>query len=102
MTTNMNTFEMRITEIFTLGDNTTVFVGSITSTESDIGACSCELVSNGRIVASFQADGEMILKNKTSSERAISTTHPLNRAALDAQSGKLVLRGTHPTRSSSQ
>lgn len=97
----MNTFEMLVTDIFTLVDNTTAFVGRVTGSEGDIGPCLCELVFDGRVVSSFPADGEMILKNKASSDRAISTTHPLNGSDFEFQNGKLVLRGFSPKGTSS-
>lgn len=97
----MNNFEMLISEVFTLADNTTVFVGSVTGPEGDIGPCPCELVSDGQVVATFPTDGEMILKNKASSERAISTTHLVSGSTFDFRSGKLVLRGLHRKRAAS-
>lgn len=92
---------MQVTEVFTLRDNTTVFVGSIRGSAGDVGASSCELLLNGQVVASFPIDGEMILKNKTSRERAVSTTHLLNHSAYDLQGGKLLLRGRDSKRSNS-
>lgn len=97
----MNNFEMVITEVFTLSDDTTVFVGSITSAEGNIGPCRCELILGGSVIDSFPTDGEMILKNKASGARAISTTHRLKVSDFDCQNGKLVLRGMQQKRTPS-
>lgn len=88
----MINFEMLVEDSFLMADGSTVFSGSLLSTIELVPRCECELVHEGVVIATFQIDGEILLKNKTSKNRAVSTRHKLSLLASDIARGSVRLR----------
>ena len=71
---------MLVKDTFHLEGGTIAFVGSLESAVTSIPPCECEIVVNGEVKASLEIDGEMILKGKQVSDRAISTSQQIDLA----------------------
>jgi hypothetical protein len=88
----MKTFEMSVIDTFHLSDGTTVFSGIVKPDTAVISANDCEIIFHGRLIAVLHIDGELILKNKSTSSRAISTSQKIDLKEVGLESGGFLIR----------
>lgn len=88
---------MLVENSFAMADGGTVFRGPVVSNMEFVPRCECELIRGGKVIATFQIDGEMLLKNKTSNNRAVSTKHKLTFSASDTARETIRLRAKDKT-----
>jgi hypothetical protein len=85
-------FEMAVKDTFKLEDGTTAFVGVIESESDFIGPCDCEFILDSQVKASIRIEGEMMVKRKKTSYRAISTKQSIDLAAIGLQREGFIIR----------
>lgn len=88
----MFNFDMQIKVSFAMADGSTVICGIIASDIPVVPQCECDLMRKGKVIASFRIDGEMLLKNKKSNNRAVSTRENVRLSLSDIADGLLKLR----------
>ncbi len=77
----MSLFTMTVTDTFFFEDGTTAFVGCLETSTKTIPPCACEIMVGNEVKASVWIDGEMILEQKQSLSRAISTRQQIDLGA---------------------
>ncbi len=90
-------FSMEVQDTFSLSGGIVAFVGTVDSDSNFlIPPCECEIVQSGEVKASFRIHPENKVSRRDKSKpillRSISTSEPINLAALGLGKGGFIIR----------
>ncbi len=88
----MSRFVMKVVDTFHFEDGRTVFVGPIETEANLIRPCDCEVLVADEVQTSLRIDGEDILKDKKTLNRAISTSQRINLTSYGIGRGGFKIR----------
>jgi hypothetical protein len=78
---SMRLFTMVVRDTFQLDDGLTVFIGPLERNVKAIPPCDCEIIVKDEVKATIRIDGEMFLRPRSKSDRAISTSQRFDLAS---------------------